>query len=86
MTNEELTAVAQKFIAWTESQTADIFYNVIGEDEVLELAKAYLRQKELLSRFANLCDGDMSSVGSGTRLGFEGRLTAGMIKDAKAAT
>lgn len=37
----------------------------------------------LLQEFAELVDGDMKSVGGGTRLGFDGRLTAGMIKNAK---
>jgi hypothetical protein len=38
-----------------------------------------------LRPFANLCEGDMDAVGGGTVLGFDGRLTAGMIKSAKNA-
>ncbi len=38
---------------------------------------------EALRAFANLCDGDLPNVGGGTSLGFDGRLTAGMIKQAK---
>lgn len=51
----------------------------------------YLRAKShyqhlLLKQFAGLCDGDMENVGGATRLGFDGRLTAQMIKDAKELT
>lgn len=40
----------------------------------------------LLSQFSNLCDGDLENVGGGTRIGFGGRLTADMIKQAKELT
>jgi hypothetical protein len=55
------------------------------DDQLIAAARA--EQAELIAAlrsFADLCDGDLSSVGSGTVMGFDGRLTAGMLKNAKA--
>lgn len=40
----------------------------------------------LIAKLANCIDGDMKNVGGGTSLGFDGRLTAGMIREAKRLT